>query len=190
MPISDPYLQFYSDATKDPLNGNYQAAMDDFVYPLGGGPPNTAQELQQKVYDAGNTGPVALMLLVQKQGEQQAYVQAYHRVVRFSPVLGTPTPFDNEVFAFIGDIQQGQQPMSIRWDAGYFGVLNQDRVPSVAAIDQLLAADPAAELLGPFNDQDTDTELVRVRRTILYVPHILMPLLLEQRLSPDKHSNR
>jgi hypothetical protein len=81
-------------------------------------------------------------------------INAYHRVGRFGPRLWLPpTPWDNVVFAFMGDLVEGQAPPLVIWDTDvYFRQLNnQYAVPTPAALDQLLAGDPDQQVFGPFD---------------------------------------
>jgi hypothetical protein len=54
--------------------------------------------------------------------------------------------------------------------------------PPDAVLDQLLAADPALSLVGPFGNEDAGTDVVRVRQAML-VPFRYVRLLLERPLT-------
>eukprot|EP00979_Chaetoceros_neogracilis_P014842 scaffold4934_cov145-Chaetoceros_neogracile.AAC.1 len=70
------------------------------------------------------------------------------------------------------------------WEPEYFHQVNgQIRVGTAATIDTALAGDPDAIFLGPYDDADAGTELIRVRRTC-YVPPSYVPLLLGGPMSP------
>jgi hypothetical protein len=69
------------------------------------------------------------------------------------------------------------------WDNTYFHSILQTRVPTIAAIDQTLAGQPATELLGPFGKNDAGTELVRTRRA-MFIPTKYVPLVLDVGLTP------
>jgi hypothetical protein len=56
-------------------------------------------------------------------------------------------------------------------------------VPQRKILDQALAAEPAAELLGPFGNEDTGTDVIRVCQAML-VPFCYVRILLQRPLTP------
>ncbi len=57
------------------------------------------------------------------------------------------------------------------------------QVPTAANLDQLLAADPALELVGPFAAGDQDAESLTVRNAV-YIPNRYMTMLLGDTMTP------
>ena len=186
--IGGHYRAFYNAATNDPFAGSYQNAYDEFDVPLAGNPVNQPAELGNKVFMAAEQGlPMSLVLLTRDDmaiATDPGEIVAYHRVSRFAPRMGlAPTPWDNAGFAFLGDMIQGQAPPTVAWDNSYFHTVQQTRVPTIAALDQTLAAQPNTEMVGPFADGKAGTELVRTRRT-MFLPTKYVPLVLDLGLSP------
>jgi hypothetical protein len=71
------------------------------------------------------------------------------------------------------------------WDDACFNRTVAVQTPTAANLDQLLAADPAAELVGPFAAGDADTESVTVRNAF-FIPNRYMAILLDDHLSPHQ----
>jgi hypothetical protein len=72
-----------------------------------------------------------------------------------------PTLWDDAVFALRGDLV-ANQAIIVPWTEAYFLLIGGQRaVPTNDALTALLAADPDAELLGPFSGDEAGTELVR-----------------------------
>jgi hypothetical protein len=108
----------------------------------------------------------------------------FHWLQRYAPQLGNPTEFNNLGYAFFGDLTNGQAPPSIEWPVTAFhqvGVLI--RVPQREILDQLLAAEPERELVGPFGNDDAGTEVIRVCQEML-VPFCYVRLLMQRPLTP------
>ena len=178
-----PYRTLYADASNDSFAANYAAAYSEFEVPVQGNPANTPAELAAKVLDSGNEGThMAMVGLVRSRVAPAAVlgvVQAYHRLTRFGKRLGLPnTPFDDQAHAFLGDLVNGQAPTSVTLQPAYFHPTDQTRVPTPAALDQLIAAHPDTEIFGPFAATDADTELVRTRRMML-IPSKYLPIVLD-----------
>jgi hypothetical protein len=93
------------------------------------------------------------------------------------------TPFDDIAYAFWGDIRNGQSPHTVVWDDAYFARNAAVQVPTAANMDQLLAADPALELVGPFAAGDQDTESLTVRNSV-YIPNLHMTMSLGDTMTP------
>ena len=91
-------------------------------------------------------------------------VTMYHRLQRFEPRLGCPTPFDGSGYAFHGDVVHGQAPPSIEWPANAFHQVNAAvRIPTRLALDDWLVANPHMLLMDPPGALGLDMEVVRIR---------------------------
>jgi hypothetical protein len=99
--------------------------------------------------------------------------------------MGLPaTPFDNVALAFLGDLVQHQAPPSVIWKGTNFHVLTpQVRVPTTLMMDQFLAAVPNDTMLGPYQDGDAGTEIIRTRRT-MFLPPKYVSLFIDRSLTP------
>jgi hypothetical protein len=98
-------------------------------------------------------------------------------------MLGQPTPFDNQLHAFIGDSSNGQLPITIIMPPYFLHAANVVQVPTVAKLQQLLQDDPDAQSVGPFAAGDDDTEPVHVRKCV-WIPNRYALLVFGDEASP------
>jgi hypothetical protein len=110
-------------------------------------------------------------------------IQGFHRAIRYPPNLIYPMSFDGVGFAFMGDVAAGQSPPSIILANHYFNQAGDAIVPTAAYMDELLAADPDAILVGPYPAGTANTELIRVRY-ITYIPQRYMAMFLGDDMTP------
>jgi hypothetical protein len=144
--------------------------------------------VRTRIYSNGNKGIPISHLLVARQvndpADSAGSIQGYHhRVARYQPSLVAATPFDDVACAFLGDARNGQAPHTAVWDDAYFARNAAVQVPTAANMDQLLAADPVLELVGPFAAGDQDTEVLTVRNSV-YVPNRHMTMSLSDAMTP------
>jgi hypothetical protein len=104
-------------------------------------------------------------------------------VSRYEPSLVRTSPFDDVAYAFSGDVRNGQTPHTVVWDDTYLNWVAAVQIPTAANLDQLLVADPVAQLVGPFAAGTADTEAVAVR-TSVYLPNRYMSMLLDDSMTP------
>lgn len=176
------YTSYYDDDAHDITGGQYAGIMNTFVVPAANAP--APQVVSEAVYAAAVEDPQAFILLISDATHPHGRVTLFHRLQRYAPQLGNPTDFDGNGYAFYGDLVSGQAPPSVEWPANAFHQAGAPiRVPTRAAIDQALAADPTFALFDPPDPADAGTEIVRVRQTML-VPFHYVRLLLAHPLSP------
>ena len=124
------------------------------------------------------------VLLITDGDHPDGRVTLYHRLQRYEPRLGRPTPFDGSGYAFYGDVVQGQAPPSIEWPANAFHQVNAAvRIPTRPVLEDWLVANPDTPLVDPPDALGLDTEIVRVRNCML-VPFRYVHLLLQRPLTP------
>jgi hypothetical protein len=158
--------------------------MNTFAVPLAGVGALTPVQVSDAVFASAVVDPQAFVMLVVDATNPNGRVCLYHRLQRYAPQLGAPTDYDNVGYAFFGDLTNSQAPPSIEWPVTAFHQVGVSvRVPQREFLDQLLAADPAIALLGPFGNEDAGTDVVRVRQAML-VPFRYVRLLLERPLTP------
>ena len=176
-----PYRQLYADNARDPYVGFYPAVFSNYEVTA----INTPAVVRDNIFTAGNSGtPIGQVLLVAPPGTAApGFVQGYHRIVRYQPSLVGANTFDNISYAFMGDIINGQAPHTVIWRQDYFEAAPNTQVPTSAYLDQLLAADPNLETVGPFTAGTPDTEQVQTRMS-LFVPNRYMTILLDDVLTP------
>lgn len=188
------YAEYYQDASNDPYNGEYTAAMQTYNVPLANAAVIAPGPLAQQVYASASTVPMSFVLLCRDPAADPAVdpgrVVLFHRVSQFSARIGMPaTPWDNQAFAFKGDVHR-HQIVTVNWVQDYFYQIQaQIRVPTVQEANQQLTAQPQAILLGPYNNNDAGTELIRTRRS-MYVPPRYVNQFISEDLTPAEAYNR
>jgi hypothetical protein len=160
--------------------------MGIFSVPLAGAVATPVQ-VSDAVFAAAVVDPQAFVALVVDANHPNGRVCLFHRLQRYAPQLGNPTDYDNNGYAFFGDVTNGQAPPSVEWPGNAFHQAGGAtiRVPTRETLDQMLAADQAVNLVGPFGNDDAGTEVIRVRHTIL-VPFRYVRLLLQTPLTPKE----
>ncbi len=175
------YHQYFSDANNDPFNGDYATALTNYSVPLvNNNNVATPAAVREQACSSITQGLPSAFILLHPDNKLHIYIQ----LARFNARLGLPpTPWDDNMYIQKGDLHHNQSVI-VQWQDDYFHQVNmQIRVPTPAALDTLLAADLNADALGPFNAQDADTELIRVRRTC-YIPPAYVPTFLASPLTP------
>lgn len=129
---------------------------------------------------------MAFLCLVQGP-EGRSEVRILHRFMRYSEMPGEdPTGYHDHVFGLLGDVRPHQYPV-VEVPGTTFHLIGQaTRVPTIAAMPVLMAgwADPGFVLLGPYNEQDPDTELVRPRHVQLLPNRYAALVVHRHRLTP------
>ena len=106
------------------------------------------------------------------------------KIDRFDARMGQPTtPFDGRMMAFVGDSVEGQVPSTVIIPEDSFNAVGVQYVPTVAAMDELLAQDPNLTFVGPFTAADEGVEAVNVRRA-LWIPNRYVIMALDEGLTP------
>jgi hypothetical protein len=184
IPHSATYRDYYQDDANDKAAGHYGTIMNTFVVPLVGVGALTPVQVSDAVFASAVVDPQAFVMLVVDATHPNGRICLYHRLQRYAPQLGAPTEFDNVGYAFFGDLTNSQAPPSIEWPlTAFHQVAASVRVPQREVLDQLLAAGPELELLGPFGNEDAGTDVVRVRQAML-VPFRYVRLFLQHPLTP------
>ena len=118
------YWEFYNEAKIDPWQKDYRDAMLTFRTGDGEEAGLSGYEVSELVNaGAQHNTPFAFLLLV-KYGESTR-VQCYHRMRKFTRRFGMdPTPWDNKVFAFKGDLHHGRHIPTVEWENANYVVLN------------------------------------------------------------------
>jgi hypothetical protein len=171
-------------ALPDKLNGDYAQFMDSYG-PEGDHSPAT---LRDQAIMAGQDVPKVFVYL---DGTGiKPVIRNLHRPTRYAPSLGVTTPWDGDVFAFLGDVGPGNAITMVKWPANAFVRTNQSRVPVLGAFAAEVAAltghgqiGPPRHCIGPYTEEDATTELVRTRRMIP-VPPAYAALVINRVFSP------
>jgi len=83
--------------------------------------------------------------------------------------------------AFYGDTQHGQVPTSLTVPDAWFNQTGIVQAPTVGLLSQELAAQPLAELFGPYAAGDPDVEPISTRTIILVPNRYVVPFLSTSR---------
>ena len=176
------YQDYYAEAARDPSSSNYGALMDDFNVPLGGNSRySPAGLLQWTTTAAPSDTPLVFVMLCRSPTAaptDPGQLHLFHRITHYAPVIGRPpTLWNDAVFALRGDLV-ANQAIIMPWTEAYFSLIGGQRaVPTNDTLTALLAADPDAELLGPFGGNEAGTELV-CTRVAMHVPFRYVPIFL------------
>jgi len=154
------YRSFYADGNNNPYCGDYLDVLDYFRLPAVGGNIPTPQEVAVRVYHAVTWEPISFLMLCHDEANAMAndpgLVRVFHWAAMYFPNMGRESPWDNLTFAFVGDLV-GQQiqmimlPLDIFHQVTIFTILNE------ISLLALFTADPNAKLVGPFANNDPDT---------------------------------
>lgn len=181
------YQDYYNDSHFDPYVDNYQATFHEYDAAV-----NSPADLRNKVYAGGNAGAAHSHVMLVREGGtttnpggSPGSIVLYHRLVRYEPRLGQNTPFNNMAYAFMGDVVGAQAPATVVVPNDAFNQATGARVPVPQRVDELLASEPNAELLGPFDANDPDTEVVTTRMS-MFIPHQFTNILLDRSLTPRR----
>lgn len=131
---------------------------------------------------------MAFLALVRGQDETYEVV-VLHRLLRYMDAPGDdPSGLHDHVLGLAGDILPHQYPVVEVPNTAFHLTGNPVRVPTVAAMSALLPTwDEAEPILGPYTEQDPETEVVRPRH-IQLVPGRYAALLIHRRRIRPKHA--
>lgn len=186
-PPAATYQDFYDDPAHDPFLNRHPEVLEKFSAPLAGAAPAIRDGV---LSNAASGRPVSLLLLSRDNAtDNVGKVRLYHRVQRYTPSFVDVTQWDDQVFAFLGDLVAPANASSIvtvhldEATGSPFGPTNSFRIPEATLADASLAAAAPPDLLGPYNAQDADTTVVRVRK-VMFCPAPYVRLILKEALSP------
>jgi len=171
------------DPNYDPFAGNYANVYNEFDN-------NVPQALRHSLYRDGNVGtPIHVLAHIrqpQAPANDPGLIVVYHRLTRHDARFGqVPTPYDGQGLAFWGDIVAGQVPATVTVPDTGFNQTAVVQAPTAALIQQGLAADPAATLLGPYAAGTQDVDPV-VTRPLMIVPNRYAALFVTQGMTPKE----
>ena len=151
----------------------------------GGGGIPTPATLRDQTTTLSDRQPLTFLCLLPAAGEgTSGEVTIVHRFVRYLDAPGEdPTGFHDKVLGLLGDILPHQYPVVEIPGTAFHLVTTPVRVPTVAAMAALLPTwDPPHVSLGPYNEQDPETEVVRPRYLQLVPPRLAAILVHRRRV--------
>ena len=170
----------YNDPSKDVDRGNYALLLAPFLIdPNNVGNSLTPEEIRNRINGRSTSmDPLALGVFVAGK------VKIYLCPQRLDQPLGQPDhPRWNRFYAFDGDLLGGTSYNVHVRDTVYALIPNSINVPTIATITAAIGGDPNLQQLGPYNDGDAGTEVIRVRRTIV-IPFAYVNTFLANEVTP------
>ena len=112
VPILRRYQEYFSVDVKDPHQGDYNDASQDFLAPLQGNSRHNPQALADRVNAASDHDiPMAFVKHCRDPNVANdiGYIQVFLRVSKYpTTVVGPAQPWDGHTYALVGDIVNGQ----------------------------------------------------------------------------------
>ena len=188
-PLNVPTVRHYTfqadlfgDPSRDPWSGQYQNLLAPFDIDINNNATNMqpATVRENLTNSTNNLEPIALLLV------HDNAARVYLLPLRMTSTLGTqyPTHIDGNMFALDGDLHRNCPLVVQLPDALFNQIQNQVLVPEVAHITAQLAADATIVRMGPYNQGDANTEVVRTR-SVVTVPFSYVQLFMAaERMSP------
>jgi hypothetical protein len=163
------YREMFSDASNISAPDRVRDYLQGYCFADGGvGPVPTPAALRDQTVILSDRQPLAFLCLVTGVGGALE-VAVVHRLMKYMDFPGEPeSGFHDRVLALLGDIMPHQYP-TVEVPGTIFHLVGAPvRVPTTAAMQTLLPtwADPS-EPLGPYTDEDPETEVVRPRHVQL-----------------------
>ena len=177
------YREYYSDTGNSPNPDRIQGYLNGYRFTdNGGGGVPTPAALRDLTVTLSDRQPLAFLCLLPGLEGAGGEVTIVHRVVRYMDTPGDDdTGYNDKVLGLLGDILPHQYTVVEVPGTAFHLVGNAVRVPTEGAMNALLPTweDPATAL-GPYTEQDPETEVVRPRYLQL-VPGTLAALILHRR---------
>ena len=170
------YSQRYG-RQRDVLEGHY----GQFLAPYAQDSTHTHATLLMRVLASGHSVPKDFLSLVEHSGIYWSIL--VHRLTLYANHPYKPSPWDNLVLGFGGDVLPGNHIELLRFPGNAFDVTGAQVVPTVAGMHALLAAAPTATSVGPFHDGDPDTQ-ISCSWNVLPVPPAYINIILDKTLTP------
>jgi hypothetical protein len=188
-PAPRTYRELYADHLNDNVFAQPAAYLAGyrFVDAAGNAPgPAALRDLTLQLCDRQ---PMAFLALVPRV-DGTPEVRIVHRFMRYTDLPGEPpTGFNDRVLGLLGDIQPMQFPLvEVPNDTAFHLITAQVRVPVLAAMAGIVAAwdDRRDQYLGPYNDGDLGTELVRPRNLQLLPSRYAALLVNRDSITPKQ----
>jgi hypothetical protein len=166
------FTQYYSDPMKDPYHGNYERVMARFnAEAPGAQPPDT---LLQQVVSLGGNVPQAYLCCANTANGPKIYCS--HLPCKYVTALdGKPTLWDEQSFAFLGDVVRGLISIVMFENNAFEPVQAWVKRPNYI-LQHLPDLDPILPPNLPDPD-DAEIELITTRH-YMFLPAVYVPLCL------------
>jgi hypothetical protein len=187
IPATPPttFVERYANTSNDPWNGEYGGYMRTFRDTNN---PLTSADMFTAACNMGTDTPNAYIGLFTYEGEECGRTMVLHGLSTFPTVLGRHTDWDNKTYAFVQDVDEGDIT-SVEIQDGFFERTRQQNYSNVPGtlprMDELVAAEPDDELIGPFDTDDANIVQSRTR-ILIGVPPKYLPIVINRRLRPKQ----
>lgn len=183
-PAPRSYHDYYSIAANDPMAGNYTDVFA--IMQTEGATVYTADQLYQSIIATPLGFPNGLIGMYQATGYPGGLSLMLSGIRPNPTALGVASPWSDMTFGFVGDVIEGEIPTATM-PLDPLALLNGGAYHigpgSLARIDEVLANDPNAALIGPFTAAEPNAIQYRTR-TMMYVPPKYIPIVVGRRLTP------
>ena len=170
------YRDFYNDAANDPFQGEYTVVILEFGLEPHNmthvAPATLLTQLSGQVMQ-GSCNLVLVHVGNTANADDAGLIELYHNVAQYSRGLGMPTTqWDSRCFATKGDIVPPMNHyLTTEFDCQlFYQVASQVRRPTLDVAANAFIVDPALQLLGPYNNGDAGTTVLKVRRSQILPP--------------------
>ncbi len=177
LPLPRCYRELFNDESNSPPPDRLAEYMQG--YRFDGGP--TPSALRDQTANLSDRQPMAFLCMV--TGIGGAYeVHIVHRLMRYMDLPGEPASgFHDHVLGLLGDILPHQYPTVDVPGTTFHLVATPVRVPTTAGMAVLIPTwNEAVGPLGPYTDEDPETEVVRPRH-VQILPGYYAALLIHRR---------
>lgn len=182
------YREWYSDVANNPRQDRLAGYLHGyrFTEPGGGVVPTPANLLDQTV-TLSDRQPMAFLALITGQ-DGALEVVILHRLLRYMDAPGDdPTGLQNRVFGLMGDILPRQYPTVEVPNTAFHLAGSASRVPTVQAMTAFLPTwRDDVPVLGPYTEQDAETEVVRPRHIQLLPGRYASLFIHRSRVRPKR----
>ena len=182
VPLPEPrsYEEYFSSDDRDPYLGQYRALLS--VFRTTNAPP-AALLLYYTVGNADPQYPAAYLGLCRDVMGIPRYYLVFG-LSKYPTLVGQPTPWDNQLFAFVGDVVEGAITTVIfppdAFEFHRVGGTSQNVPGTLARARELLEAEPDLPFIAPLADGEANIRQVRTRRYVP-LPHKFVRYFLDRR---------
>lgn len=169
VPIAGTFEERYA-TLPDALSGNYTTYMESFAATSG----DTPAQLRDQLLGANDAVPKVMVCM---PTNDPPMIRVIHTPFKYLPTLGHHSNWDNQNFAYVGDVGAGNQVTIVNWSNDTFRLSPNVRVPTVATMGDQWNAAAGADCVGPFTAADADTE-EKQTRNVMVVPPAYAPLAM------------
>ena len=173
------YMEKYT-RTPDVLNGSYHG-----IYTRHSRVLDSAMQLHRHATSSKDVVPKVYLCHTTIGGKPT--ISAIHRPSVYESHPVNPSQWDEQVFAFRGDLMPGNYITMIQFTETLFDRTTVQTVPTLAAMDGLVASLPADQYYIPAPEPHAaDTEEIRTRN-VVQVPYPYIPLVLQRQGTPKEY---